>query len=109
MHGLMQNLSRYPRKQEFRGLIRVALDQPRVLEFPVAYLGDVGVFFDCVTVTPPIGGIAHPGQGVAAVEASSRSSKPTPGSVWPIVTVTGRGPIASIAAPGGAPFAPTNA
>jgi hypothetical protein len=29
-----------------------ALERPRVLEFPVAYLGDVGVFFDRVTVTP---------------------------------------------------------
>ena len=28
------------------------LDRPRVLEFPVAFLGDVGVFFDRVTVTP---------------------------------------------------------
>lgn len=28
------------------------LDRPRVLEFPVGYLGDVGVFFDRVTVTP---------------------------------------------------------
>jgi hypothetical protein len=29
-----------------------ALARPTVLEFPVAYLGDVGVFFDRVTVTP---------------------------------------------------------
>jgi hypothetical protein len=29
-----------------------ALPRPTVLEFPVAYLGDVGVFFDRVTVTP---------------------------------------------------------
>jgi hypothetical protein len=29
-----------------------ALDRARVLEFPVAFLGDVGVFFDRVTVTP---------------------------------------------------------
>ena len=29
-----------------------ALDRPRVLEFPVAFLGDVGVYFDRVTVTP---------------------------------------------------------
>jgi hypothetical protein len=29
-----------------------ALDRPRVLEFPVGYLGDVGVLFDRVTVTP---------------------------------------------------------
>ena len=29
-----------------------ALDRPAVLEFPVAYLGDVGVLFDRVTVTP---------------------------------------------------------
>ncbi len=28
------------------------LDRPRVLEFPVAFLGDVGVFFDRITVTP---------------------------------------------------------
>ena len=28
------------------------LDRPRVLEFPAAFLGDVGVFFDRVTVTP---------------------------------------------------------
>jgi hypothetical protein len=29
-----------------------SLDRPRVLEFPVAFLGDVGVFFDRVTVLP---------------------------------------------------------
>jgi hypothetical protein len=29
-----------------------ALPRPTVLEFPVAYLGDVGVFFDRVTVSP---------------------------------------------------------
>jgi hypothetical protein len=29
-----------------------ALDRERVLEFPVAYLADVGVFFDRVTITP---------------------------------------------------------
>jgi hypothetical protein len=29
-----------------------ALDRPTVLEFPVAYLADVGVFFDRVTVAP---------------------------------------------------------
>jgi hypothetical protein len=29
-----------------------ALDRPRVLEFPIAFLGDVGVLFDRVTVTP---------------------------------------------------------
>ena len=28
------------------------LSHPTVLEFPVLYLGDVGVFFDRVTVTP---------------------------------------------------------
>jgi hypothetical protein len=28
------------------------LDHSRVLEFPVAYLGDVGVFFDRVAVAP---------------------------------------------------------
>jgi hypothetical protein len=28
------------------------LDRPRVLEFPIAFLGDVGVLFDRVTVTP---------------------------------------------------------
>jgi hypothetical protein len=28
------------------------LPRPSVLEFPVAYLGDVGVFFDRVTVSP---------------------------------------------------------
>src|SRR5262249_22801769 len=28
------------------------LDRPSVLEFPVAYLGDVGVFFDRLTLTP---------------------------------------------------------
>jgi hypothetical protein len=28
------------------------LDRSRVLEFPIAFLGDVGVFFDRVTVTP---------------------------------------------------------
>jgi hypothetical protein len=28
------------------------LDRPRVLEFPIGYLGDVGVLFDRVTVTP---------------------------------------------------------
>jgi hypothetical protein len=29
-----------------------ALDRPRVLEFPLAFLGDVGVFFDRVTIEP---------------------------------------------------------
>jgi hypothetical protein len=28
------------------------LDRPRVLEFPVAFVGDVGVFFDRLTVEP---------------------------------------------------------
>jgi hypothetical protein len=29
------------------------LDRPRVLEFPVAFLGNVGVFFDRLTIEPP--------------------------------------------------------
>ena len=32
--------------------LEFTLDRPRVLEFPLAFLGDVGVLFDRVTVTP---------------------------------------------------------